>query len=106
MFAGRLERASSELTALTTNLLRTLHLKKTLCRCTFDLLRDTVLMKCPGEYIPASFIIQAEWELPSESLTKLTALQKQEKIKSIVCDYSQIPIPAKNVPTKIVSLYK
>lgn len=53
--------------------LQMLNMKQCFCRCKFDVLRDVILFQKQPDFIPASFVIKAEW---SVSLPKIRSLKK------------------------------
>lgn len=53
--------------------LQMLNMRRCLCRCQFDVLRDVIIFQKPTKFIPSSFVIEAEWNI---SLPKTRTLKK------------------------------
>lgn len=74
---------------------RAFYLRDVRCQCTFDLLKDFILLKCPKEFIPAMFLVKAEWSL---HLTEAKMIYKTPPV-----NFLEIP-PATSAVTVVCEL--
>lgn len=73
--------------------LQMLHMRRCLCRCRFDVLKDVILFQKSANFIPASFIIEAEWGIP---------LPKSRSLKKIIPFENFLTMPPDNARILVV----